>query len=102
VQRFPVDARQPDEHERIRRVVVRDVVRVRCILEQQFALFQIDANHQRSRFRRGVAGNARHEHAAHLKYCLAIVPDCGFDAGQCQADFFHECERICHWYLRRV
>src|SRR5262245_20006803 len=49
-QRFSINSNQTDEHQRIRTIVVRDVIRVGCICDEPFAFFDVAPDDQRTRF----------------------------------------------------
>jgi hypothetical protein len=62
-----LQARTPDQHDGMARVVTRDVVGFRIIAQECGPLFKIGADDKRSWFRGPVASNASHEPLAELE-----------------------------------
>ena len=90
----PIGSRQPHKQQRIPSIVVRQVVRLGCILYEPFAFFTANSDDKRVWFRRGMSGQACHEAAAQLQYRRSVVLRSSFNVRQRERNSLDDLEPV--------
>jgi hypothetical protein len=81
-----IKSSQASEDEWIPSIVVGQIVGVGRVLEQRVPVLEVGPNDQRVRFGRRMRRQRGHEAAANFQNRRPVIPDCGFNTREREAD----------------
>lgn len=95
-----IDRSEPHQHDGITPVVVRDVIDIRRVRQQQLSIFDFAPHDQRVRVGREMGREAGDKYAVNSQNRRAIVAGGGFNVRQRQSNCRDEFECSCAYHPR--